>query len=46
MMYVSLDYGTYYDFHIVYGNDLNGYNHSGCDVVFIWLTAIGFWLQC
>ena len=20
--------------------------HSGCDAMFIWLTAIGFWLQC
>jgi len=23
-------------------NDLNGFNHSGWDVMFIWLTAIGF----
>jgi len=43
---VSLDYGADNGFHIVYGNDFNRYNHSGCDVIFIWLTAKGFWLQC
>jgi len=26
--------------------DLNWLKHNGCDVIFIWLTAIGFWLQC
>ena len=31
------DYLAHYGFHI---------NHSGCDVIIIWLTAIGFWLQC
>ena len=39
---VSLDYGAHYGFHVVYENDLNRLNQSGC----LWLTAIGFWLQC
>ena len=29
-----------------YGNDLNKLNNSGCDVIFTWLTVVGFWVQC